>query len=205
MYTIRTSNGKRHDFDLTTEVAIINSLMGEIISEEFPANSSYYLKPEHRKEFLDLYSQISMETDHIIPEVIPPSLDKKRRYLPGRRDIKMRFEEIYIEVEDNIGKFSDVVDTISLSNINETTSLTREGSKQIRINLFILYRWLSNLQKALLTYTGNILSIEYKIRKCKFLIYSHVLVFRTGNLSSALDIKYHRIDLSEDHGQLIGF
>jgi len=179
LYSSFQRSGK--PFDLSDDNIVMNLLITEILKDE--VNNNYYLPPQYRETFKNLYHSVrDRTTDEIPSEPRQPCLDKKRLYLPGRKHIKAQFETVFSEVSGHENEFEDLKGTIVFNGQNETTSLTKEGSKQIRRNLFMLYRWLSRLNEAAKYDSVDISTLRYKIKKCKFLIYVNILIFKSGNI-----------------------
>jgi len=214
-------NPKGEPFDLRDDSNVVNQLMREILSLEFPKNSNYYLHPDKRIQFFDLYQDIRdkrlpkfekptisafemthrvlrRNSDPSLPkedlvtedvaydkegvEIRPLPVDNKRIYLPGRKHIKQKFDDVYYEISKDLERSIDFnFSNIQFSGQNETTTLSREGSKQIRKNLFTLYKWLKNLERSLIQ-DGDNASLRFNTKKCKFLIYLNILIFKTGKI-----------------------
>jgi len=182
VYNLFTNyNTRGVPFNLEDDSNVSVSLVTETLHESI--NNNYYLPLEHREKFMNLYLSIKdLSANEIFLESKPACLDKKRVYLPGKKHIKAKFESILLDVSGHENLYEDFKDSIKFNGQCETNSLSKEGSRQVRRNLFMLYRWLSKLEEASKSLEVDLSTLHYKMRKCKFLIYLNILIFKSGNI-----------------------
>jgi len=174
------------NFDLSDDSNVLTDLCDEILTDK---NVRFYIRPELRSELKDKYSEIRDSFTYgparPLHEV---KIDNSRLELPGSRDTKILLDEINSEVKEKIDSGFKYSSQYTFYNCYATHNISRNGSRQIRRNLFRLVKWLHLLENVSqeLIERENISPIRDKINIAKYLIFLNTIMFRTGRTDATL-------------------